>query len=64
MTEENYQYRTSPFLLRNQFTGKGKLQIPVIPKFRAREDDFDDLRLIGFDKINLENTNHLDRIPE
>lgn len=32
MTEENYNYHTSPFLLRNQFGGLGKLKIPVIPK--------------------------------
>ena len=28
MTEENYNYRTSQTLLRNQFPGKGKLKIP------------------------------------
>ena len=32
MTEENYNYRTSQTLLRNQFPGKGKWKIPVIPK--------------------------------
>ncbi len=54
MTEENYKYRMSPLFLRNQFKGKGKLQIPVIPKFQAQKDDFDDSRLIGFDKTKLE----------
>ena len=39
MTEENYNYRTSQTLLRNQFPGKGKLQIPIIPRFKAKEDD-------------------------
>ena len=33
MTKENYNYRTSQALLRNQFPGKGKLQIPIIPRF-------------------------------
>ena len=28
MTEENYNYRTSRTLLRNQFPGTGKLKIP------------------------------------
>ena len=42
MTEENYNYRTSQTLLRNQFPGKGKLQIPIIPRFKAKEDDFND----------------------
>ncbi len=62
MTEENYNYRTSQTLLRNQFPGMGKLQIPVIPKFQIRDDDFDDLLLIGFDKTHLEDQNHLDRM--
>ena len=53
MTEENYNYRTSQALLRNQFPGKGKLQIPIIPKFEAKSGDFDDLLLIGFDKTHL-----------
>ena len=54
MTEENYNYRTSQTLLRNQFPGKGKLQIPIIPKFQEKPGDFDDLLLIGFDKTHLE----------
>ena len=62
MTEENYNYRTSQTLLRNQFPGKGKLQIPIIPKFHVRADDFNDLLLIGFDKTHLEDKNHLDRM--
>lgn len=62
MTSENYNYRTSQILLRNQFPGKGKLQIPVIPMFREKPSDFDDLLLIGFDKTHLEDQNHLDRM--
>lgn len=62
MTEENYHYRTSQTLLRNQFPGKGKLQIPIIPRFQEKPDDFDDLLLIGFDKTHLEDQNHLDRM--
>ena len=52
MTEENYNYRTSQTLLRNQFLGKGKLKIPIIPKFQESPGDFDDLLLIGFDKAH------------
>lgn len=59
MTEENYNYRTSQTLLRNQFPGKGKFKIPIIPKFQERPGDFDDLLLIGFDKTHLEDQNHL-----
>ena len=62
MTEENYRYRTSPFLLRNQFSGPGKWKIPMIPKAEFTEDEFLDLRLLGFDRSSLENNNHLDRI--
>ena len=62
MTEENYNYRTSQTLLRNQFPGKGKLQIPIIPKFQEKPADFDDLLLIGFDKTHLEDQNHLNRM--
>jgi len=53
MTEENYNYRTSQTLLRNQFPGKGKLQIPIIPKFQEQPGDFDNLLLIGFDKTHI-----------
>lgn len=62
MTEENYNYRASQTLLRNQFPGRGKLKIPVIPKFQERAGDFNDLLLIGFDKTHLEDQNHLDRM--
>lgn len=62
MTEENYNYRTSQTLLRNQFPGKGKWKIPVLPKFQPKDGDFNDLLLIGFDKTNLEDQNHLDRM--
>lgn len=60
MTEENYNYRTSQILLRNQFSRSGPLKIPVIPRFKATADDFIDLLLIGFDKTHLEDQNHLD----
>lgn len=62
MTEENYKYRTSHLFLRNQFKGKGKLQIPVIPKFQIQSDDFHDLLLIGFDKISTNDTKHFNRM--
>ncbi len=62
MTEENYQYRTSQQLLRNQFPGKGKWEIPVIPKADFAEDEFRDLLLIGFDKTKLEDDKHLGRM--
>lgn len=62
MTEENYKYRTSQIMLRNQFPGCGKLQIPIIPKFQERAGDFDDLTFIGFDKTHLDDQKHADRM--
>ena len=56
------KYRTSPLFFRNQFKGKGELQIPVIPKFQIHSDDFNDLLLISFDKISTNDTKHLNRI--
>jgi len=48
MTEENYQYRTSQEMLRNQFEGEGMFQVPIIRKSEFTEEDFRDLLLIGF----------------
>lgn len=62
MTEENYRYRTSQLLLRNQFEGSGAWKIPVIPKAEFDEEEFRGLRLIGFDKTKLEDKRHLGRI--
>ncbi len=62
MTEENFNYRTSPFLLRNQFKGTGIFKIPIIPKAQFSDVEFQDLLLIGFDRTNLENNNNLDRM--
>lgn len=62
MTEENYQYRTSPLFLRNQFKGNGKFKISIVPKFQPRQDDFDDLKLIGFDKTKIEDEKYINRM--
>lgn len=60
MTEENYLYRTSPLMLRNQFPGTGKWHIPVIPKSEFTDDEFTDLRLIGFDRARPDDDRHTD----
>ena len=62
MTEENYNYRTSQTLLRNQFPGRGKLKIPLIPKFKPNPGDLEDLLLIDFDKTRLDDQDHFNRI--
>ena len=40
MTEENREYRTSQIMLRNQFHGKDKFKIPIIPKGNFGDKDF------------------------
>ena len=50
MTEENYQYRTSQTMLRNQFEGEGFFQTPIIPKSSFSDEEFENLLLIGFDR--------------
>ena len=62
MTEENYLYRTSPLTLRNQFPGTGYWKIPVIPKAHFTDDEFQDLRLIGYDRTKPDDERHLDRM--
>ena len=58
MTEENCNYRTSQIMLRNQFPGDGRWNIPIIPKFQEKPGDFDDLLLIGFDKTSTDEQKH------
>ena len=45
-------------MLRNQFPGNGRWNIPVIPKFQEKPGDFDDLLLIGFDKTSTDEQKH------
>lgn len=58
MTEENYKYRTSDLFLRNQFNGVGKFDIPEISKSNFSDDTLENLLLIGFDKINTDQSNY------
>ena len=62
MTEENYNYRTSQIMLRNQLPGNGRLNIPIIPKFQEKPGDFDDSLLIGFDKASADDQKHKERM--
>ena len=57
MTEENYEYRTSQIMLRNELPGDGKWRIPIIPKFQIQNGDFEDLLLIGFDRAKADDEN-------
>lgn len=62
MTEENYQYRTSQTMLRNQFEGEGIFQTPVIPKADFTDKDFENLLLIGFDRARADDEKNCDRM--
>lgn len=62
MTVENFEYRTSPLFLRNSFEGEGAFKIPIIPKAEFRDEEFDDLLLIGFDKAKATDNNNIDRM--
>lgn len=62
MTEENYQYRTSQTMLRNQFEGSGHFQIPIIPKASFMDEEFEDLLLIGFDRARADDEKNSNRI--
>ena len=62
MTEENYQYRTDPFFLRNQFQGVGKFKMPEIPRAAFAEDELRNLLLIGFDRAKAGDSRFLNRI--
>lgn len=62
MTEENYLYRTSHLMLRNQFPGAGCWHIPIIPKASFFDEEFEGLRLIGYDRTKPDDDRHLDRI--
>ena len=54
MTSE--EFRTDPMFLRNQFKGDGVFEIPKIGKDKI---DLDNIEIIGYDKLN---NNETDRI--
>ena len=62
MTEENFNYRTSPMFLRNQFDGYGKYNMPLIAKTNYKYEELNDLRLIGFDKVKNGKDKHYNRM--
>lgn len=62
MTEENFNYRTSPMFLRNQFDGYGKYNMPLIAKINYKYEKLNDLRLIGFDKVKNGKDKHYNRM--
>lgn len=61
MTVENFNYRTSPLFLRNEFDSSEGWAMPVIPKPQSDIDKNSDLRLIGFDRAKTGNDSHYKR---
>ena len=63
MTLENYQYRTNPLFLRNQFADNtGKYGIPMIPKPYFSPAELNHLRLLRFDQVKSDDTKHRNRM--
>lgn len=62
MTEENYNYRTGPFFLRNQFTSTDLLDIPTIPKPVFEDGELEHLLLLGFDQAKADDIKYHERM--
>ena len=61
MTLENYNYRTNPMFLRNQFKSKNVFNIPNIPKIELSDEDFNNLKLIAFNAVKSDDGKNSDR---
>ncbi|MBD5146616.1 MAG: DUF4417 domain-containing protein [Ruminococcus sp.] len=63
MTLENFNYRTDPLFLRNQFSAHAdKYGIPIIPKSKFVNYELQDLRLLRFDQVKKDNGAHANRM--
>lgn len=63
MTLENFNYRTDPLFLRNQFSAHAdKFGIPIIPKSQFVNYELQDLRLLRFDQVKKDNGAHANRM--
>jgi len=61
MTLENFNYRTNPLFLRNQFISSNSYGIPEIPKSEFCDDYFKDLKLLAFNSAKSDNGKHCER---
>ena len=55
MTLENYNYRTDPMFLRNQFPSDNAYGIPTLPKVALTDKEQENLMLIAFNSIKSDN---------
>jgi hypothetical protein len=60
LTVENFNYRTDPLFLRNEYNSNETWAIPIVPKTNIALKN--DLRLIGFDNVKNGKDNHYQRI--
>lgn len=61
MTLENYNYRTNPMFLRNQFSSDNAYGIPTLPKATLTNEERENLMLIAFNSIKSDNARNSDR---
>lgn len=62
MTLENFNYRTNPLFLRNQFDSDNNYGIPIIPLSHFENNELLDLKLIAFNRLPGDNGKHSERI--
>lgn len=62
MTLENFNYRTNPMFLRNQFDSDNKYGIPTVPLSHFDNKELQDLMLIAFNQCGRDNGKHSERI--
>lgn len=62
MTLENFNYRTDPMFLRNQFCSDNKYGIPTIPLSNFDDDELVDLRLLAYNQVQGDKGKNSDRI--
>lgn len=63
MTLENFEYRTDPLFLRNQFADNtDKFGIPIIPKPHFTQEELQGVRMLGFNLIKQDHGLHRNRL--
>lgn len=55
MILENFNYRTNPLFLRNQFNSANSFGIPDVPKAKFTDDELRNLLMLGFNQLKKDN---------
>lgn len=55
MTLENFNYRTNPLFLRNQFNSANSFGIPDVPNAKFEEEELRNLLMLGFNQLKKDN---------